>query len=407
MKCIYKNFQNINFQSVKKELVFWIGFGIFLFGIGKYLDTQIFKFIETHLRSPVLDQIILFSTEQLIYVTIAGFIGFTFFRIIKNPDHHSNLIPGLFSLITTGILAYILKSAFHIPRPFKAEHFEVLGTLNPLLEISSYSFPSAHAAISFSLLIPFWRISKTLGSLWAIFALFIGFSRVYENVHFPSDIAGGIFLGGVIGAFFSHPEIRKFLKILWEELEFRRQTFHFFTGFCCVFAHWTGILRLREIAFLLIIGLSISLYSQKKKIPFISKILEQFDRTRDKDFPGRGAFYFLLSVFLCIALFPVKIAYAAILILSVGDSFNHLYANCLQNKGYHFPWNKRKNLTGVVIGILLGTFAAQFFVPIIPAFIASSAAIFAETFHIKIKNFYIDDNIFVPLIAGGVLILLI
>ena len=240
--------------------------------------------------------------------------------------------------------------------------------------------------------------------MWAIFAIFIGFSRVYENVHFPSDIAGGIFLGGLVGAFFSHPEMRKMVDLLWQELEFRRQVFHFIFGFSCVFLHWAGFLRLWQIAALLIIGLLISFFSQYYKIPFVSRLLEKFDRPRDRKFPGRGAFFFLLAVFLSILIFRgenLKIAYAAILILSVGDSLNHLFGAKLQR--IRFPWNKRKNIVGVGIGILSGTFAAQFFVPLLPAFIASTIAISLETIPFRIGKIYIDDNVFVPLVAGVVL----
>lgn len=209
-------------------------------------------------------------------------------------------------------------------------------------------------------------------------------------------------MGGVIGAFFSHPEVFKLIKVLWKDLEFRRQSFHFSTGFLCVFAHWTHFLRLRQLFFFLLLGLLISFISQKKNVPIISGVLEQFDRPRDKKFPGRGAFYFFLSVFLCLFIFPVKIAYASILILSVGDSLNHLFMNGFRR--IHLPWNRRKNIFGVVLGIVFGTFAAQFFVPVFAAFFASFVAIFAETIRFKIGKFYVDDNLFVPLLAGGILV---
>ncbi|MCK5460803.1 phosphatase PAP2 family protein [Candidatus Gracilibacteria bacterium] len=364
-----------------------------------------FPLIETYLRNHLLDKIAVFTTEILIYIVLFFFAVATIYRVWRNPSHKSKLVPAFFAFLTTGIFTYILKGFFHIERPFHTEHLEIIGKLNPLLEISSYSFPSAHTAISFSLLIPFWRFSKLLGAFWAIFALFIGFARIYENVHFPSDVGGGIFLGGVIGSFFSHPEIRKLIKLLWKDLEFRRQSFHFCTGFLCVFAHWAGFFRLRELAVLLILGLIISFFSQKRIIPVVSNILKKFDRPRDKDFPGRGAFYFFLSVFICLLIFPIKIAYSAILILSVGDSLNHLFTNGFQR--IHVPWNRRKNLWGVLLGIAFGTFASQFFVPLIPAFVASTISIFAETFRLRIGSFYIDDNLFVPILAGIILIVLV
>lgn len=396
------NFSKVDFSILKKEFIFWLGLGIFLFSLGKYLDTYCFPFIKEYIRSPFLDELMIFLTEKFIYAVIVFLGFFMFYRVWKNPDHHSKLVPAFFALITSGIASYVFKGFFKIPRPYQSENLELIGKVDPFFEVASHSFPSAHTAISFALFIPFWRYSKILGLSWLLLAFSIGFARVYEHVHFPSDVAGGIFLGGIIGAFFSHPEIFKLIKVLWKDLEFRRQSFHFCTGFLCVFAHWTNFLRMRYLFVFLILGLIISFISQKRNVPIVSSVLKQFDRPRDKKFPGRGAFYFFLSVFICLFIFPVKIAYASILILSVGDSLNHLFTNGF--KTIHLPWNRRKNILGVFLGIAFGTFAAQFFVPFLPAFFASFVSIFAETIRFKIGKYYVDDNLFVPLLAGGILL---
>ncbi len=398
MKFLREKVAEIDLTPVKREALWWIGAGMFLLAVGKLLDDFAFVFLQGEWRHPLLDQGIVFLTERLIFFILAFFVMVTALRVWQKPDHKSQLVPAAFAVITAGILAFVLKSFFHVPRPF------LIYELEPLVRAGSYSFPSAHTAVAFALFIPFYRIWKPIGILWVIFAIMIGFSRVYENVHFPSDIAGGILLGGMVGAFFSHPEVRRMVTLLWEEQEFRRQSFHFALGFSCVFMHWAGFLRLWQIGVLLVVGLAISFISQYKKIPLISDILKHFDRPRDKDFPGRGAFFFMLGVFLSLLIFNqenIKIAYAAILILSVGDSLNHLFGTKLQR--VRFPWNKRKNMVGVGIGIASGTFAAQFFVPLLPAFIASAVAISMETIPVKVGKFYLDDNVFVPLLAGSIL----
>jgi dolichol kinase len=154
-----------------------------------------------------------------------------------------------------------------------------------------------------------------------------------------------------------------------------------------------------------VIGLGISYLSQHKKIPFVHWVLQLFDRPRDKNFPGRGAFFFLLGVFFTFLIFKgddIRIAYASILILSVGDSLNHLFSNRVPGQ-FYFPWNPRKNCLGVAVGIIIGTFAAQFFVPFNAAFLAATVAIMAETVPWHLGRFYIDDNVSVPLIAGWVM----
>jgi len=400
VKILPHKFSKINFKALKAELWFWAGFGVFLYAVGKGLDVHVFQFIEQYLRCPVIDQYILFLTEELLWWILILFALVTGYRVWTKPDNQTKLLPALFALVVTGMLAFVFKSLFAIPRPF------LVLPLLPLASAPSMSFPSAHTALAFALLIPFVRISRITGFFWLLFSLFIGFARVYENLHYPSDIAGGIFLGGIVGAFFSHPDIKKILEVLWEELEFRRQSFHFVAGFLAVFAHWAGFLRLRHIAILLVVGLIVSILTQKGKLSFVQSILKFFDRPRDKNFPGRGAFYLLLGIFITFIIFPIKIAYASILILSVGDSLNRLFASKVPGH-LKFPWNRRKNCIGVAIGIVAGTLVSQFFVPIVPAFLASVLAIVGETIPVRFGKFYLDDNIFVPLIAGGVLWLLV
>lgn len=400
MKILTKNLSEINLRALKAELWFWVGFGLVLFSLGKLLDRSVFPFFQTYVHDPVLDAWILFLTERFIWFILILFAIVTGYRLWTHPRHQTKLLPAFFAMMVTGIVAFVLKSVFDIPRPYLE-----LG-LQPLVYAPSSSFPSAHTAIAFSLLIPFWRISRWIGISWLLFALLIGAARVYENLHYPSDIGAGIFLGGIIGSYFSHPEVKKSLQTLWKkELEFRRQSFHFVAGFLAVFTHWAGFLRLRWIALALLVGLVISFVSQHRKLPFVAQFLEWFDRPRDRDFPGRGAFFFLLGVFLTFLIFGeehIRIAYAAILILSVGDSLNHLFTSRVPGH-LCFPWNRRKNCWGVTIGIATGTLAAQFFVPLVPAFLASTLAIVGETIPIRIGKWYVDDNIFVPLVAGGVL----
>lgn len=390
--------RKVNLGLVRREIFFWLGLGLFLYGGGLILDLVVFLHLESW-QNPWLDKGVFFLTEVALYAAVACLIAVMAYRIWHNVDHHTKLVPAFFGLVTTGIVAYILKALFDRPRPY-----EVLD-LEPLVSSLGSSFPSAHTATAFALLIPFWRASKVVALFWGIFALLIGLARVYEGVHFPSDIAGGIFLGGAIGALFSHPEIKKMIVILWKQLEFRRQSFHFCTGFLCVFLHWSGFLPSWLIVFGLVLGLCISLVSQYCPIPFISNLLHLFDRPRDKHFPGRGAFYFLLGVFLTLQLFPLPIAYAAILILSVGDSLNHLITKGF--KTIKLPWNRTKNLWGIGLGVLFGTLAAQFFVPVWPAFLACSVALAAETVPLRVGKFYIDDNLIVPLVTGLVLLLMV
>lgn len=69
-----------------------------------------------------------------------------------------------------------------------------------------YSYFSAHAANSMALAIFFSLLFKKYSKLWIwlliIWALLVGYSRIYIGVHFPLDILTGFFFGIVYGIIF-------------------------------------------------------------------------------------------------------------------------------------------------------------------------------------------------------------
>ncbi len=94
------------------------------------------------------------------------------------------------------LLNLLLKHVFHRQRPL----FE-----NPLVTLTSYSFPSGHtmgAALFYGALAAFavvalrgWRW-KTLAVLAASFVvLLVGFSRIYLGAHYLSDVLGAFAAG--------------------------------------------------------------------------------------------------------------------------------------------------------------------------------------------------------------------
>lgn len=88
----------------------------------------------------------------------------------------------------------ILKNLFGRLRPYEAVEYLV-----PLIEeLTDPSFPSGHSMNSFAAATVIFLNNKKWGIAALILAALISFSRLYNLVHYPTDVIVGILIG--IGA---------------------------------------------------------------------------------------------------------------------------------------------------------------------------------------------------------------
>lgn len=123
-------------------------------------------------------------------------------------------------VMVAGIGNQLLKLVFQRPRP----HFLRLASEG------GFSFPSGHAMGSILLygtlfiFITIWIKKRStqwiLGILLTLLVVFIGMSRIYLGVHYPSDIIGGWLVGGGYLAF-TYPIFRQRIFIKEFKGEYR------------------------------------------------------------------------------------------------------------------------------------------------------------------------------------------
>jgi undecaprenyl-diphosphatase len=114
----------------------------------------------------------------------------------KTADSRKNAIFFAITLAATEAIILLLKLLLHRARP-----------TNALISASDFAFPSGHTtfAVVFFGLIAYLLFDKMKTNYWtwlvaafSFLVLLIGFTRIYLNVHWLSDVLGGLFLGGFL-----------------------------------------------------------------------------------------------------------------------------------------------------------------------------------------------------------------
>src|SRR5712691_2846840 len=104
------------------------------------------------------------------------------------------LVLTVLAVAVADLAARGLKEVFDVERPSQryASPRTLVGAPHDA------SFPSGHAAMSFSAATILTTYVPRAAPLWFLLALAIGFSRIYVGVHYPLDIVGGAVLGVLV-----------------------------------------------------------------------------------------------------------------------------------------------------------------------------------------------------------------
>ncbi len=91
----------------------------------------------------------------------------------------------------------ILKPLISRPRPFVLN--SGAGLIIPAL--NSASFPSGHTGLAFAFALSLLVCGKKSVAFGVVFAILMGFSRMYLYVHYPTDVIFGAIIGSLCGYF--------------------------------------------------------------------------------------------------------------------------------------------------------------------------------------------------------------
>ena len=153
--------------------------------------------------TPFQSGFVTFCATWIPNITIVWVLIFLYFRPIpnkcvfapfENPRIRTlQLVIIMFSALAARFFAVILKNYFHIGRPFLLNN-----GLHPIIALTDYGFPSAHAAVFSAIAAALFLINRRAGIFAGLLALVIGAARIFAGVHTPLDIIGGYILGTLI-----------------------------------------------------------------------------------------------------------------------------------------------------------------------------------------------------------------
>lgn len=182
-------------------------------------DLAVFEWvqgIQNHLLTAIMTTITTLGDEGIIFIVLGLVLLFT-------KKYRKAGVSILVALVVMLLLNNIvLKELIARPRPFNLDPetyawwHEVYKYPNfNIHQPSSYSFPSGHTSSAFAAAIALLCHDRKLGIPTTIFAAIMGFSRIYVEVHYCTDVIGGAIVGiiyaliGVLVAKLVYPYIEK------------------------------------------------------------------------------------------------------------------------------------------------------------------------------------------------------
>jgi membrane-associated phospholipid phosphatase len=164
---------------------------------GESVDRRILEWVDGH-RTPGADHLtrgVMYAGTTPWCLLVGALVAL---GIVVRLKAYRPAIAGLVALAVAGAAATLLKHVFERARP-------PAGLV--LITVGGFSFPSTQAAITSALAVAVfvavaWRSARTaylVAALLLGLVVFVGACLVYLGAHWPSDVAAGWLLGGLIG----------------------------------------------------------------------------------------------------------------------------------------------------------------------------------------------------------------
>lgn len=181
------------------------------------IDFSILDFIQNNLRTEFLDFLMVFFSRigegGIVWILMA--LPMLFFKKTR--------VCGVCMLLSMGVTLllgeFLFKNIFCRVRPCNI-NLDIDMLVN---RPDSYSFPSGHTGSSFTAATSIFLHNKKFGVAAFVLAALIAFSRLYNYVHYPTDVLAGMLFGILIALLVYHILKRYKFDNKIENLRFSRR----------------------------------------------------------------------------------------------------------------------------------------------------------------------------------------
>ncbi len=179
----------------------------------KIIDTQLFLYLN-RLHNSFFDVIMYWASDKLFWIPFYLFIVLVIIKYYKKQSILIFIFIALLITLADQTASHLLKNSVQRLRPSHEPTLQGLVHLSKAGPGGLYGFISGHAANSFALMsFLFFVLQKKLNWLkWILFfwAILVSYSRIYNGVHYPTDVLVamffGVFLGYVLSKFYWYLE---------------------------------------------------------------------------------------------------------------------------------------------------------------------------------------------------------